>query len=185
MNFINNMYTLVEIGINNNLNFNQLSDLSIYMDRKNISKIIELFPKLEKFIPHCQWYKIKGKNVLAMSAYVYDLYKETGMLPDIGDYDLEPNVNKLEHWQYVNPYLIEINPNEGFEFAKKIYNCDVWNLFLAGNARMNYYEGEDTKLEQRIKYAIVEYMLKRPQFFNTEDFVENEILTRKYRKKEN
>ena len=49
---------------------------------------------------------------------------------------------------------------------------------------MNYYQGIDIKLEQRIKYAIVEYMMKRPQFFNTNDFVENEILIKKYRRKE-
>ena len=47
---------------------------------------------------------------------------------------------------------------------------------------MDYYEGESVTLEQRIKYAIVEYMIRRPQFFTTEDFVENEILYKNYRK---
>lgn len=79
--------------------------------------------------------------------------------------------------------MFEINPETNFDFAKKIFpNCNLWNLFLSGCARMDYYEGEDVTLEQRIKYAIVEYMIRRPQFFTTEDFVENEILHRKYKK---
>ena len=47
---------------------------------------------------------------------------------------------------------------------------------------MDYYEGKHLSLEQRIKFAIVEYMMKRPQFYNTEDFVDNEILHKKYNK---
>lgn len=184
MKFINNLYTLIEIGINNNYNSEKLRRLGFLMNKKDTDRIIEEFEELGKFIPYCQWYIINNKNVLAMSAYIYDLYKDTGVLPDIDNYDLEPSTEKLEHWQYINPYVIEIDPNTGFEFAKKIYDCDVWNLFLSGNARMNYYQGIDIKLEQRIKYAIVEYMMKRPQFFNTNDFVENEILIKKYRRKE-
>ena len=183
MKYINNLYTLIEIGININFDSNKLKRLALLMNKKNIEKINEEFPELNIFIPYCQWYIVNNKNVLAMSALLYDLYKDTGLLPDIENYDNEPDINKLEHWQYINPYFIQIDPNTGFEFAKKIYDCDVWNLFLAGNARMNYYEGENIKLEQRIKYAIVEYMMRRPQFFNTDDFVENEILTKKYRKK--
>ena len=81
--------------------------------------------------------------------------------------------------------MFEIDPNSGFDFAKDIFkDCDIWNLFLSGCARMNYYQGKSTKLQDRIKYAIVEYMMKRPQFFTTEDFVENEVLIKKYRKKE-
>lgn len=185
MKFINNLYTLIEIGINNNYNSEKLRRLGFLMNKKDTDRIIEEFEELSKFIPYCQWYIINNKNVLAMSAYTYDLYKDTGILPDIENYDLEPSTDKLEHWQYINPYVIEIDPNTGFEFAKEIFkDCDVWNLFLSGNARMNYYQGIDIKLEQRIKYAIVEYMMKRPQFFNTDDFVENEILIKKYRRKE-
>lgn len=184
MKFINNLYTLIEIGINNNYNLEKLKRLSFLMNKKCTEVIIKEFEELKLFIPYCQWYIINNRNVLAMSAYIYDLYKDTGILPDIENYDLEPSTDKLEHWQYINPYVIEIDPNTGFEFAKKIYDCDIWNLFLSGNARMNYYEGENIKLEQRIKYAIVEYMMKRPQFFTTDDFVENEILIKKYRKKE-
>lgn len=184
MKFINNLYTLVEIGINLNFSSERLRRLAFLMNKKDIDNLFLEFEELSKFIPYCQWYIINDKNILAMSAYIYDVYRDTGLLPDIKNYDLEPDINKLEHWQYINPYVIEIDPNTGFEFAKKIYDCDVWNLFLSGNARMNFYENKNVKLEQRIKYAIVEYMMKRPQFFNTDDFVENEILTKKYRKKE-
>ena len=180
--FFGNLYTLLEIAINNNFDFNELQRLTKYMNDKNVEKIKVSFPVLQKFIPYCKWYVLKKKNILAMSAYIYDLYKETGLLPDLNNYDFEPDINKLEHWQYETPYVYEINPNTGFEFAEKIFDCDVWNLFLSGNARMNYYEGKDIKLETRIKYAIVEYMLRRPQFFNTDDFVENKILTKKYNK---
>lgn len=184
INFFGNLYTLIEIAINNNYDLNEIRKLTNYMDKKDTEKIKENFPELSKFIPYCNWYELKGKNILAISAYIYDLYKETGLLPDLGNYDFEPDINKLEHWEYINPYVYEINPNDGFEFAEKLFDADIWNLFLSGNARMNFYEGRDIKLEQRIKYAIVEYMLKRPQFFNTEDFVENKILTKKYNIKE-
>lgn len=180
--FFQNLYTLIEIAINYNFNSKELKKLADYMDNKDTDKIKLEFNVLSKFIPYCNWYVLNKKNILAMSAYIYDLYKETGLLPDLNNYDFEPNKEKLEHWQYINPYVYEINPNNGFEFAKDIFNCDVWNLFLSGNARMNFYEDKDIKLEQRIKYAIVEYMLKRPQFFNTDDFVENKILSKKYNK---
>lgn len=184
INFFGNLYTLIEIAINNNYDLNQIRKLTAFMDKKDAEKIKENFPELSKFIPYCNWYVLKNKNILAISAYVYDLYRETGLLPDLGNYDFEPDINKLEHWEYINPYVYEINPNEGFEFAENLFNADIWNLFLSGNARMNFYQGKNIKLEQRIKYAIVEYMLKRPQFFNTEDFVENKLLTKKYNIKE-
>ena len=183
MKFLNNLYTLYEIAINNNFDQKSLQVLSLFMNQKNIEKIKECFPTLFKFVPYCKWYIINNRNVLAMSAYVYDLYKDIGLLPDMENYDLEPSKDKLEHWQYINPYVIELNPNEGFDFAKGFFEkCDIWNLFLAGSARMDYYQNEETKIEQRIKSAIVEYMLKRPQFFTTDDFVENEVLLKKYKK---
>lgn len=185
MNFINGLYTLLEIGINNAFSEEQLKRLSFLMNKKDIERITEEFLCLKIYIPYCSWYIIGDRNILAMPAYIYDLYKETGFLPDLGNYDFEPDINKLEHWQYINPYRFEINPNNGFDFAKNIFKgCDIWNLFLSGCARMDYYQGEKVKLEDRIKYAIVEYMLKRPQFFTTDDFVENEILVKKYREKE-
>lgn len=182
MNYFNNLYTLVEIAINNNIS--NISTLSYYLHKKDTNAIKEKFPELSKFIPYCGWYVIQGKNMLAMSAYLYDVYKETGLLPNLEDFDINPDTEKLEHWQYINPLVFEINPDTGFEFAKKIFeNCDIWNLFLSGSARMDYYTGQKISLEQRIKYAIVEYMIRRPQFYSTDDFVDNDILHKKYKSK--
>ena len=185
MNYFNNLYTLIEIAINNNIEDNKISALSKYLNEKDIYSIKEKYPELTKFIPYCRWYLIQGRNVLAMSAYVYDMYKKTGLLPSLNDYDINPNTEKLEHWQYINPLMFEINPESDFEFAEEIFeNCDIWNLFLSGSARIDFYTGEKIPLEKRIKYAIVEYMMKRPQFYNTEDFVYNEILHKKCKKEE-
>lgn len=183
MNYFGNLYTLIEIAINHNIDNARISPLSIYLNKKDLFSIKEKYPELVKFIPYCRWYVIQGRNVLAMSAYIYDMYKQTGLLPNIDEFDINPDVEKLEHWQYINPLVFEINPETEFEFAEKIFpNCDIWNLFLSGSARMDYYSGEKVSLEQRIKYAIVEYMMKRPQFYSTEDFVDNEILHKKYKK---
>lgn len=185
MKYFNGIYTLYEIAINHNMDYNKLSYLMKIMDQKDVKAIKKLYPELAKFIPYCEWFNIQGRNILGMSAYMYDLYKETGLLPDLNDYDINPDTNKLEHWQYINPIMFEINPETDFEFAKKIFpDCNIWNLFLAGSARMDYYEGKNTSLQQRIKYAIVEYMTRRLQFYSTEDFVDNEILHKKYNKKE-
>lgn len=183
MNYFNNLYTLIEIAINNNIENNKISSLSRYLNDKNIDAIREKFPELCKFIPFCNWYVIQKRNMLAMSAYIYDIYKDTGLLPNLEDFDYNPDIEKLEHWQYINPLIFEINPETDFEFAKDIYkDCNIWNLFLSGSARIDYYEGKKTSLEQRIKYAIVEYMMRRPQFYTTNDFVDNEILHKKYNK---
>lgn len=186
MNYFGNLYTLIEIAINNNVEPKRLDKISYCLNCKQIDKVKEIAPELNKFIPYCSWYKIQERNMLAMSAYIYDIYKDTGILPDLNNYDINPNIEKLEYWQYINPLIFELNPNEGFDFAKKIYeNCDIWNLFLSGSARMDYYEGKEISLEQRIKYAIVEYMMRRPQFYSIDDFVDNEILHKKYNKKYN
>lgn len=183
MNYFDNFYTLIEIAINNNLESTKIKSLSNILNKKNIDKIREDYPELKKFLPYCNWFVIQGRNMLCMSAYIYDLYKETGLLPNLEDVDINPDINKLEHWQYINPLIFEINPETGFEFAEKLYEkCNVWNLFLSGSARMNYYEGKNISLEQRIKYAIVEYMMRRPQFYSTEDFVDNPIMHGKYNK---
>ena len=124
--FLSNLYTLIEIAINYNFNFSELKKLTDYMNNKDIDKIKSEFKVLSKFIPYCNWYILEQKNILAMSAYIYDLYKETGLLPNLNNYDFEPNKEKLEHWQYINPYIYEINPNEGFEFAKDFFDCDIY-----------------------------------------------------------
>ena len=183
MNFFDSFYTLIEIAINNNIEKKRIRILSNYLNAKRKDKISVNFPELAKFLPYCDWYIIREKNMLCMSAYYYDLYKSTGLLPNIEDVDKNPDINKLEHWQYINPLIFEINPETDFEFAEKVFpNCDIWNLFLSGCARMDYYEGKTTSTEQRIKYAMVEYMIRRTQFFTTEDFVDNEILHKKYNK---
>ena len=186
MNYFDGLYTFIEIAINNNIPEEDISMLRRFLDNKEIGKIQEKFPKLAKFIPYCDWYIVQKKNMLCMPAYYYDTYQATGLLPNLENFDMNPDVYKLEHWQYINPIMFEINPETGFDFAKKFFpDCNLWNLFLSGCARMNYYEGQDVLLEQRIKYAIVEYMIRRPQFFTTEDFVENEILHKKYNKEKN
>lgn len=185
MNYFDSFYTLIEIAININIDKSKMRLLSTQLNAKRIDKISANFPELSKFLPYCDWYVIQGKNMLCMSAYYYDMYKDTGLLPNIENFDKNPDVNKLEHWQYVNPLIFEMDPETDFEFAKKIYpNCDIWSLFLSGCARMDYYEGKKVSTEQRIKYAMVEYMTRRPQFFTTEDFVDNEILHKKYKKEE-
>ena len=138
MNYFDNLYTMIEIAINNNIKNNKLAALSKYLNDKNIDAIREKFPQLNKFIPFCNWYVIQDRNMLAMSAYIYDIYKETGLLPNLKQFDYEPDTDRLEHWQYVNPLVFEINPETDFEFAKNIYkDCDIWNLFLAGSARID------------------------------------------------
>lgn len=184
MDYFEGLYTFVEIAIHNNIPQNYMQSLVKYIYNKETEKIEEKFPQLAKFIPYCDWYVIQGKNMLCIPAYCYDMYQSTGILPNLEKFDINPDINKLEHWEYINPIMFEINPETDFEFAKKIFpDCNLWNLFLSGCARMNYYEGKDITLEERIKYAIVEYMIRRPQFFTTEDFVENEILHKKYNKK--
>ena len=183
MNYFDSLYTLIEIAINNNVPRTKLQSLSYYLNKKDIPSIRDKFPELSKFIPYCKWYVIEERNMLAMPAYTYDIYKDTGLLPNLKNYDINPDRERLEHWQYTNPLIFEINPDEGFDFAKNIYkDCNIWGLFLSGCARMDFYEERDITLEQRIKYAIIEYMMRRPQFFTTEDFVDNPILHKKYKK---
>lgn len=188
MNYFDNLYTLIEIAINNNIEDKKLEKLKKLLDEKNITAIRTEYPELTIFLPYCSWYVIQGHNMLCMVAYIYDTYSETGLLPDINLYDINPNKEKLEYWQYISPLVFTINPQTGFEFASKAYSdCkedEIWNLFLSGSARIDYYEGVDVPLEQRIKYAIVEYMVRRPQFYTTDDFVDNPILHKKYKKKE-
>lgn len=185
MDYFEGLYTFVEIAIHNNIPQDDIAILARLLNNKEIDKIQEKFPQLDRFIPFCDWYIVQGKNMLCVPAYYYDTYQATGLLPNLENFDFNPDVSRLEHWQYINPIMFEINPETGFDFAKKLFpECNLWNLFLSGCARMNYYEGKDISLEQRIKYAIAEYMIRRPQFFTTEDFVDNKILHKKYNKKE-
>ena len=119
MNYFNNLYTLIEIAINNGVEDRRLPILSRFLNEKNVYAIQKDYPELTKFIPYCRWYVIQDRNVMAMSAYIYDVYKKTGLLPSLEDYDINPDIEKLEHWQYINPLVFEINPESGFEFAEK------------------------------------------------------------------
>ena len=103
MNYFDSLYTLIEIAMNHNIEGRDLSTLSKFLNEKNLYSIKEKFPELVKFIPYCDWYVLQGRNVLAMSAYIYDVYKQTGVLPEVNDSDINPDIEKLEHWQYVNP----------------------------------------------------------------------------------
>ena len=191
INFFNSLYTLQEIARHNNYGSKELSLLSRYSNKKQLNKISEKFPQLRKFLLYCESYKKDGKFFYALPAYIYDTYITTGFLPDMNQYDRKHNIDKKEYWKY-NPFIsLDIKPQEGWEFAEKLFgesvdqlqNDDVWKIFLAGCARMDYYQDENTDIEQRIKYAIVEYMLKRPQFFTTDDFIDNPVLHKKYTKK--
>ena len=87
MNYFDNLYTLLEIAINHNFSSANLSHLSRWLNEQNVDKIRENFPELKKFIPYCKWYVLQGRNVLAMSVYIYDMYKNTVLLPDLNIYD--------------------------------------------------------------------------------------------------
>lgn len=187
MNFFNGLYTLQEIAIHHNFSENDIKSLTNLSKKEELDKIMIRFPQLKKFIPYCELYQKDNKKFYAMPAYIYDTYVNTGFLINIKNYDEESDINKKEYWQYNVPLYLNIKPQENLEFAKGIFNNleddEIWKLFLSGNARMNYYQDENTSIDQRIKYAIVEYMLKRPQFFTTDDFIDNPILHKKYKQK--
>lgn len=188
----NNLYTLEEIALHNNLTEKDITYIKTCITMDKINNIKERFPILSKFIPFCDYYKRKnGKKTevfLAMSAEIYDNYCITGYLPNINNYDMESDINKLEYWQYDPPMVFNIKPYEDWEFANEILekdgydvqDGDIWRMFLAGNARMNYYTKSNITLEKRIKLAIMEYMLRRKHYFELDEFKENEILHIKY-----
>ena len=185
MNFLSGIYTLLEIAINYNFSDEDIEDLKFLLDNHKEKQIPNYFPILAPFLPYCKYYKIDGKKYYGMPAYIYDTYQKIGIFPDSDIADVEPQVDKLEYWQYVPSNVFSIETQNGFDFAKSQYGVDnIWNIFLSGSARMDYYESKKTELQQRIKYAIVEYMLRRPQFYTTEDFVDNPILHKKYENNE-
>lgn len=187
MNFFNGIYTLQEIAIHNNLTDNEIRSITKMSQKEELNKIVNRFPLFKKFLPYCEPYIKDGKNFYAIPAYIYDTYMNTGFLLNLDIYDEESDVDKKEYWKYKVPIYLNIKPQENWDFANDLFSKlkgeDLWKLFLAGNARMNYYQDENVSIDQRIKYAIVEYMLKRPQFFTTDDFIDNPILHKKYSKK--
>lgn len=59
MNYFDNLYTLNEIAINHNFSRGKLSNLSTFMNKKDIEKIKKNFPELTKFLPYCRWYIVQ------------------------------------------------------------------------------------------------------------------------------
>lgn len=190
MTFFNGLYTLQDIAIHHNFDGTELASLTKLSNSKNIQAIAQKCPSLRKFIPYCKCYEKNGRNVYAMPAYIYDLYMQTGLLIDIDIYDTQPNKEKLNYWEYTPTINLELNLSNDWDFATEVYKEknqkveqeDIWKMFLAGCARMDYYQNEKVDIDKRVKYAIVEYMMKRPQFFTTDDFIDNPVLHKKYSK---
>ena len=184
---LNYVYTLQEIANVINLSLDDLAIINYHSRKKQIDEILSKVPSLRKFKPFIKLIHAQGKNLYVIPAIIFDKYIETGILPDTGIDVKEPDINKKEYWQYNSSYTYELNTKDNWEFALKYFrendyrieSEDIWDIFLAGCARMNYYQETDIDVSQRIKYAIMEYMLRRPQYFNTNDFVDNPNLHKK------
>ena len=184
------LYTFEEIAINHNMPSYDIRKISKMSDKKQLNEIFKKYEFLKKFAPYCDSYKLDGKNVYAIPAYIYDVYTDTGNLINTEIYDEQPSKNKLEYWQYTSPICLELKLKEDWEFAnslieekyKGISSEELWNVFLSGCARMDYYQESQVDIQRRVKYAILEYMMKRPQFFYTSDFIDNPVLHLKYGK---
>lgn len=182
-NLLNYFYTIEEIAIALNFNEEEQGIVSYYSKTKKIDNLYEEVPKLAKFKPYIRTIYIDKKMIYVISAITFDLYIKTGLLPDRGTDVKEPDKNKREYWQYNSANTYELCTKDEWGFALDYFQSkdanitedDIWNIFLAGCARIDYTQGSTTTISQRIKYAIMEYMLKRPQFFNTSDFVEGTL----------
>lgn len=186
-NIINHIYTLQEIGMVLNLSQEEITTINYYSKKNKLDEIIIKIPVLKKFKPFIISTKIENKNYYAVAAKVFDTYLDTGLLPEINREYRQPDIEKKEYWEYNPSYFYELNTKENWEFAlnyfkqkdPKIELDDIWGIFLAGCSRMNYYQNTDTDIDKRIKFAIMEYMVRRPQFFTTDDFVDNPLLHNK------
>lgn len=184
---LNHVYTLQEIANVLNLSLDDIAIINYYSKKKQLYEILSKVPKLKKFEPFLKLIKVQGKNLFIIPAIIFDKYLEIGILPDTGIDVKEPDINKKEYWEYNSSYIYEFNTKDNWEFALKYFRDkdyrieseDIWNIFLAGCARMNYYQENNIDISQRIKYAIMEYMLRRPQYFNTDDFIDNPELRKK------
>ena len=180
------VYTLQEMAIALNLPSEKISSINYYTGKEKLDSIFANMPILEKFKPFIFLAKIKGKKVYVISAKIFDNYLYTGLLPDKNTEYRVPDISKKEYWEYDSSYMYELNTKENWEFAldyfkdANIESEDIWNIFLAGCARINYYQDSEVSIDQRIKYALMEYMVRRPQFFTTDDFIDNPILHKKY-----
>lgn len=183
---LNGVYTLQEIAIALNLETQKITTISYYSSKENLEAIFLNIPILQKFKPFLFLTKVKDKKVYVISAKIFDKYLMTGLLPEKSTEYRNPDISKKEYWEYDSSYIYELNTKENWDFAlnyfedSKIESEDIWNIFLAGCSRMDYYQESTTSIDQRIKYAIMEYMMRRPQFFTTDDFVDNPLLHKKY-----
>ena len=172
-------YTLSEIAIALNYTLEQRNAISFYARTRDLDKIIAAVPDLSKFKAYLQYMTINGKGIYVINAEVFDLYLETGILKDLGEDLKEADINKKEYWQYNSSSTFEFNTKDEWDFGieyfknkdSNIEQEDIWNIFLAGCARMDYEQEKSTPISQRIKYALMEYMIKRPQFFNSNDYL--------------
>lgn len=187
-NILKYVYTLQEIGIALNLGTEEITSITYYSNKQNLDRIILDIPILKKFKPYIFFTKVGRKNLYVISSKIFDKYLLTGLLPDKNTEYREADLTKKEYWEYNSSYFFELNTKENWNFAlsyfkdkdSKVEEEDIWNIFLAGCARMNYYQGSNINIDQRIKFAIMEYMIRRPQFFTTDDFIDNPVLHKKY-----
>lgn len=187
-NILNNVYTLQEVGIALNLSTDEITKIKYFTSHENLEKILLNVPALEKFRPFIFFIKVEKKGLYVISAKIFDKYLLTGLLPEKNNEYRKPDLSKKEYWEYDSSYLYELETKSNWDFAlsyfrqkdDRVESEDIWNIFLAGCSRMNYFQGNDTDVEQRIKYAIMEYMIRRPQFFTTDDFIDNPLLHKKY-----
>lgn len=192
LNIFNYVYTLQEIAEVLDLDANSITLINYYSKRQEIDKICSNIPILSKFKPFLKLIQIKKKKIYVIPAKIFELYLETGLLPDTGIDYREPDINKKEFWEYNSSYFYELCTKNNWEFAldyfkkidENIEEEDIWNIFLAGCARMNYYQESNIDVDQRIKLAIMEYMMRRPQFFTSNDFVDNPLLHKNQKDKE-
>lgn len=185
---LNHVYTLQEMAIALNVPNEQTSCIYYFSKKEKLDKILFNIPVLEKFKPFLFIIKHKKAKVYVMSAKIFDQYLLTGLLPETGTEYREPDISKKEYWQYESSNFYELSTKDNWDFALNYFKQNdnnvegenIWDIFLAGCARMNYYQDSNTDLDTRIKYAIVEYMMRRPQFFTTDDFIDNPLLHKQY-----
>lgn len=187
---LKHFYTLQEIAMALNFSDEEINTIASLAKFKDLNLIIRELPKLKRFRPYIRLINVQKKEVFVIPVKVFDLYIKTGLLTDFGSNNDIPDTDKKEYWQYQSSDTFEISTKDNWEFglnyfkqnSDKVEAEDIWDIFQAGCSRMNYYQKEDTTITQRIKYALMEYMVRRPQFFTTDDFVDNPLLHKEYSK---
>lgn len=179
-NILRYFYTLQEIAEAINCSEEEKREISFYSRFRNLDEIVNHVPILGKFKKYIQKVKVQGKEIFVINSKIFDSYMSTGILKDVGDDINETSTSKKEYWQYTPSSTYEMTTKDEWGFAldyfkskdENIEEEDIWNIFLAGNARMDYLQDSKTTISQRIKYAIMEYMMRRPQIFYSSDFLD-------------